>query len=75
MCSADENKLNLKSVLENQRHKFWFLCLCLRVDDRARGYIDIIVMMVACEHGDDDSDGEGDMVRMMLIVMVMLDCW
>ena len=55
--------------------KFWFLCLCLRVDDRTRGFIDIMVMMVVGEDGDDDSDGKGDMVRMMLIVMVMLDCW
>ena len=37
--------------------KFWFLCLCLRVENRARGYIDIMVMMVVGEHGDDDSDG------------------
>ena len=55
--------------------KFWFLCLYLRVENRARGYIDIMVMMVVGEDGDDDSDGKGDMVRMMLIVMVMLDCW
>ena len=26
--------------------KFWFLCLYLRVENRARGYIDIMVMMV-----------------------------
>ena len=26
----------------------------------ARGYIDIMVMMVVGEDGDDDSDGEGD---------------
>ena len=26
--------------------KFWFLCLYLRVENRTRGYIDIMVMMV-----------------------------
>ena len=32
----------------------------IRMIFQARGYIDIMVMMVVGKHGDDDSDGEGD---------------